>query len=490
METNKQRYPIASILFQFVSLVKGSFFPILYLFVLRNDTGSYFWLTIKVLFSIFFVGATVKMVLNWFFNQYEVSDKSIAIYNGVFVKKQQNIGMGRIQNVQQTTNFLHRLLKLTSLTLETGTSGDEASIKFPVLTYQEADRIKAIVEQAKLPDLHSKEPDEKTEAKEIQEQPSPLRVYFTPTNRDLIKAAFTSFSVLAIFPILFSLYSQVDDFFNLDESSKSIFSYLLSHIWLVVPIVLVALVISVLIGLLTTYLKYGKFEISADNDRIYIKKGISTESRFSIQKNKVQAIKLEQSILKKWLGMVEVSLLSAGSVGDEDVQTNSLFPFLPVKKAYGLIGELLPDYEISENMKPLSKNVLWLRLIRPYYFWAAATAALLYFKIEWAWLSGVLLLVIVAARVIDFHFTRYFFDDRFVQIRKGALVVETFVTKRVKIQEIEVTHGWLQRKFNVASLHFHNRGKPLIVSELRDVPRETGEQFYSWFKKRVNMVKP
>ncbi|WP_186763766.1 PH domain-containing protein [Planomicrobium sp. CPCC 101079] len=487
MTTEKQRYHPSSVLFQLYSLLKGSFFIILYLFVLRSSQDTGFWQIAKAAFLAFLVMATLKILLNWMFNRYELSNEAIVLYNGIFVKKQRTIGFKRIQNVQQTTNFLHRLLKLTSLTLETGTSGDEASVRFPVLAYQEADRIKGIVEKAKLPE--ELQPD-REEAVELPSITVPKRqIYFTPSKKDLIKAAFTSFSVLAIFPILFSLYFQIDDFFNLDNASRSVFHYLTGHLWLLLPILLAALLLSAMIGFITTYSKYGKFEISADEDRIYIKKGVFTESIFSIQKDKVQAIKLEQPFLKRMLGMVEVKLLSAGNVGDEAVETNSLFPFLPIKDAHQLVKQLLPSYEFSDEMKPLPKNTLWLRLLRPYYFWIIATAALLYFKMEWAWLSAVLLVFLIALRIADFRFTQYAFNERFVQIRKGAFVVETFITKRVKIQEIEVTQGWLQRKFGVASLHFHNRGKPLHISVLQDVPNAAGQQFYLWFKGRSKVVK-
>lgn len=490
METKKLRYHPSIILFQLFSLIKGSFFAILFLFVFKAGSNTPFWLVAKALFLAFLVISALLILLRWIYDRYEISEKSLILHHGIFVKNQRTIGLKRIQNVQQTTTFLHRLLKLTSLTLETGTSGDEATVKFQVLAYKEADRIKALAEEAKIAqetavladDTPVENPDQPTVASERQ-------VYFTPTKKDLIKAAFTSFSILAIFPILFSLYFQFDDFFNLDMASKSVFHYFAQHLWLLLPIGIIALLLSAVIGFIMTYMKYGKFEIAADDDRIYIKKGVFTESSFSIQKDKVQAIKLEQPFLKRLLGMVEVKLLSAGSVGDQDVETNSLFPFLPVRDAQQLLKELLPSYEILDTMKPLPKNALWLRLIRPYYFWFIATAALLYFKIEWIWLSIPLLLFFIALRIADFRFTQYGFNERFVQTRQGAFVVETFITKRVKIQEIEVTHGWLQRKFGLASLHFHNRGKPLHISVLQDVPSEICGQFYLWYKGRSKIVK-
>src|SRR5690606_34492003 len=97
--------------------------------------------------------------------------------------------------------------------------------------------------------------------------------------------------------------------------------------------------------------------------------------------------------------------------------------------------------------------------------------------------------IFIIARILEYRCTRYNITERFIQIRTGAFSTNTLLTKRVKIQEIQVTHSWLKRKFGVSSLHFHNRSKPLLVSELKDVPRETGAQFYHWFKDRTLFVK-
>lgn len=488
MEAERQQFHFSWTLFQLVSLVKGSVFFVFYLFILKAGSDSAFILTLKGLFIASMVFSVIKIFLNWLYTQYEISESTVTLYLGIFVKKQRNVELKRIQNVQQTTSFLHRLLKLTALTLETGTAGEDAAVKFPVLSHAEADRIKALVEAAKR--LNTEAPSPAIEEEPAAASPLPERtVYFTAGTKDLVKAAFTSLSMFAIFPILFSLYFQFDDFFNLDETSQSVFSFFASRLWLLIPVIAAAILVSAIIGFITTYSKYGKFVISADNHRIYIRKGVFTETQFSIRKDKVQAIKIEQPFLKRLLRMAEVKLVSAGSVGDDGAEINSLFPFLPVKEAYRLVEELLPQYEISDSLQTLPKNALWIRLLRPYYLWIAATMALVFLKMEWLWLSAPLLAILIVARILEYRFTRYSLTERFIQIQTGAFSANTLLTKRVKIQEIQVTHSWLQRKFGVSSLHFHNRSQPLLASELKDVPRETGAQFYDWFKDRTYFVK-
>ena len=109
------------------------------------------------------------------------------------------------------------------------------------------------------------------------------------------------------------------------------------------------------------FLKYGNYQISSDHDRIYITKGLIDETAFSIAKEKVQAIEIKQSFMKRLLGLAEVKLTSAGglSSGEDTLEINSLYPFLPVKRAYEMVSEILPSYEISQKMSPLPIKSFW-----------------------------------------------------------------------------------------------------------------------------------
>lgn len=480
----KRRMHLLWMLLELVDLIKNSFFFLLFLFVIKYGSKSTLILLGRIGLIIFIIVSLAEILGKWITYRYEITDGVLHIYEGIFVKKHREVALIRVQNSQTHTSFLLRLFNLTSLTLETATSGDEASVKFHVITKEESVRIQSLVDNAK-EDVE----EECSNSEEISQEEPERKVYFRASKKDIIKAAFTSFSFLIIFPIVGSIYSKIDDVYSLKSTSKSIIAYFQAHWWVLSFILVISLVLSVVIGFINTYIKYGKFEISADEDRIYIHKGVLSESTFSITKEKVQAIQLQQSILKRLLGMVEVKLLSAGSVGEEKFETNSLFPFLPVKEAYVLVEKLLPAYQISDEMQKLPKKTLWIRLIRPSYLWIIATACLLYFKIQWAYLSAVLLIVIMLIRVFDFCYSRYLINDRFIQVRSGFFEMGTFITRRVKVQEIEVKHSWLQRKFGLASIQFSNRGKPLHVSVLKDVPKEMASYFVSWYKNRATEVK-
>ncbi|MDF2036984.1 PH domain-containing protein [Cytobacillus oceanisediminis] len=246
-----------------------------------------------------------------------------------------------------------------------------------------------------------------------------------------------------------------------------------------------------------TFIKYGKYEIFSDETRIYIRKGFLEETSFSISKDRVQAIEIKQNMMKRLTGVAEVKLVTAGDVseGDEKAGVNSLFPFLPVDRACKIAEEILPDYEILQNMHPLPKKALWASLLKPSWLWILSTAALVYFKpeflgIEETWLAGSILLfsLIVFVRIAGYTNARYLINGPFIQFKTGIVGTRLFISKRSKVIEAEVSATRWQKLFGLASIQTVNRGKPVQHACVENVPAEVASSFYSWYKSRREEV--
>lgn len=471
MNQSKRQHP-AWILLEIGSLIKSLFFIILFLFILQadKDTGWIVWA--RYAFWIFVAGGLIIILLRWYTSTYELEEEAIVLHEGVFVKKIRTTTYERIQDHHIQTNFIHKLLGLTSIKLETGTTDDDSTLTFAAVSLEEADRILDLVHWK-----NSNRVDETVE--EVVEK----QIYFRSTQKDNLKAALTSFSFLAIFPILAAVYSNIDDFFNVEKSTKIIVTYFMDHLLLLVPMAVIALLLSFGIGYIQTVIKYGNYEIAGDDQRIYISKGVLNRTTFSIQKSRVQAIAIKQSLIKRLLGMAEVKVVSAGQTENKEQEISSLYPFLSKHEAYILTNKLLPEYHIEEDMIHLPRKVLGLRLIRPYYWTITAIIGLFIIKKEWMWAAIAVFVIELVLRVLNYKFTSYLQNETFIQVRNGGLITETFLTKRKNIQQIQVGYSWLQRKFDVATLEFTNRSKPMVITSLPDVPKEAVVNFHEWYKK-------
>ncbi|MEH6991443.1 PH domain-containing protein [Neobacillus drentensis] len=474
MTEGVKRYHPAFIAVELVSFLKSSIGFFLFLFILKGSSTATWVIWGRYMLLIASVWTIFSIILKWYFHRYEIVGDSIVVHEGVVVKKQRSVALDRIHNQVSNTTFVHRWFGLTSLTLETGTSGENATFTFPVITEEEKQRILLSLERGEA----------SIEAEETGKS-SNTTIHFRSTKMDLVKASFTSLSFLAIFPLLSAIYFNLADFFQIEETAENALDYLLIHWWMLIVLFVLALAISVGIGFIKTSMKYGNYVISDDSERIYIEKGIGNFTSFSIQKHRVQAVIVEQTILKRLLGLASIKLLSAGAFGDEKGQeTSSLYPFMPKHEAYRILQIMLPHYHIEEKMNRFPLKVLWLKLLHPYYLTILAIIGLIFFKREWLWVAAIVFGLSILSRILDYWFTSYIRHGKTVQIRKGGFTNETFVTHRERIQQITVKHSWLQRKFGVATLTFTNKAKPLHESELYGVSNGEAGTFFNWYHKK------
>ncbi|MEW4329361.1 PH domain-containing protein [Rossellomorea marisflavi] len=472
-----QRFHPAFLAVELVSFAKGIFFVYFFLFILKAQSSSSWVVWGRYILIAWTVWAIVNIILKWISHGYEVTDRTIVIHEGIVVKTRRTAALDRIHNQTSNTTFVHKWFGLTSLKLETGTSGNHGEVEFPVITLKEKDRILSLI------GLQQRENAQVSGDVPLEEE-AVRTVHFQSNKKDLIRASFTSLSFLAIFPLLSAAYSNLAVFFNLEDGAEGAWDYLVLHWWMLIILFIIALLLSSIIGYGRMYLKYGKFTISDDHDKIYIEKGVANVTHFSIPKRKIQAVVVEQSILKRLVGLASVKLISAGSSELESEETSSLYPFLPKHEAYRIIQEMLPHYEIKEEMGRFPQNVLWAKLLRPYYVTILSIAGFIMFKPSLLWISAILFLLSLILRVLDYTFTSYIRHGELIQIRSGAITTETFVTHKRRIQQATVTHSWLQRRFGIATLSFTNRADPTHVSELYGVSNQEAGEFYDWYRQK------
>lgn len=546
--TDLKRHHALSLLWSLGNLIKNNFAFVLFLFVFRGKSDSTWIFYARIIFYIGISLGLVSIVWKWFATRYSADEKAIHIYTGAFSRTRRTIPYTKVQNVSRRTSFFHRLFGVTSIRFETGVKDGDASFQLQVVSIAEAEQLEKRVTHhlsevqaqagEELPDEEGSwnELSRDQEFIEMQDQaggnsmemeksseagsrvsseannivddkdtgkllkgttpvPDQRVVHYRSTRRDVLKASFTSLSFLVLIPILGSLYSTVKDFFPDETVTESLVLSWLDSWWITGLIILMLILLSIGLGIARTFIKYGDFQITSDDKRIYITKGMLEKTSFSIQKDRVQAVKITQSPMKRMLRLAEVELTTAGSLGESGQEMNSLYPFLPVNEAYRIIEEILPSYHVTEEMNKLPRVALWLRLLKPSWFWVIATGVLAYFQpvlvgMEQAWwiLSLLLLLWIVTSRLINFHHTRYVLNDQFIQFRSGALTSTLFVSKREKVIEIKITRHPLQRKLGLASIHTVNRAKPVMHHHVHDIPDDVAGTFQMWYMGRSNEV--
>lgn len=489
------RFHPLTIAFRIYQLVKSNFFFAILLFVFNRE--SEFWLVKygRYVFLLYILLRLIYIITAWFVEKYEWKDRVFHIHKGIFVKQSSTIPFSRIQNVTRKTTVFHKVFGLTSLTFETAMDGVEDAIHFEVITKKHAQDLIDLVKAKQ--DSHTS--NESQYENELQAQPeeedsiseTDRTIHFTPERKDLWKASFTSLSFLAIIPIGAGLLDYAEPLIEDIDRFEGMFQLLLSSSWLIGILIAFLVIVAVTFGVARTFIRYGKYEISSDDTYIYIDRGVLNESYFAIEKNKIQGLEMEQTFLKRLFGLAEVKLISSAKPNIEDgsLNVNSLYPFLPVEKAYQLIEELLPIYQINSRLERLPRIALWLRLLRPSWFFVIATIVLFFVKPDflhitwWMW-SLILLCIILLNRVLDYIQTRYVVTDDQVQWWHGGLTSRMFITKRKNVVEMSYSQTRLQRHFNVASVSTINRSTPIHVETIQDIPLGFAMGIREWYFKR------
>lgn len=462
------KYSYVKILFDIVSIIKSNIGLIVMLFVLNLNSESTFIFWVKIAACGFILIGLVSRLIETVFTRVHFDIDGVRMYTGMFSKSERFIPRDKFENVQTEVTVLHRLFGAHKIVLETGEATGDVTLSF--VKTAEIEKMRAYVL------AHH---DEATITLTVEDE---HEILFTPTIKDILKAALTSFSFLAIIPITFNIWSDLKLDRVVDPDSVEL------PLWLTIFLIGLSIIAALIIGLLKTFNSYYQYKIVMDDERIYVKKGWLSKQTFSVRKTKVQAVIYKQNWYQKLLGVTTIKLVSTGEIANiSDQQINEFFPYLPTKKADALVEKMLPQFARQPMTHVASKNAKKLIWLRPPLF--AGGLALLGL---WHWgfyiVAIVVLILTYGSRLLTYKNLAFTFDESLAQARSGGFSVETIVTKRSRLLEIKFTSSVLQRKCNTATMSFVNRAQPVYRTELLDIDVDLKPSLITWFEQRVDEV--
>lgn len=466
------RYSKLKVFYDLLDLVKSNLFILFILFILNAGSDSTF-MNIVQWGAIAMLGLSLLLrIQETLFTKVEFTEDGIYIHTGLFSKSEQFIPREKFENVQTKTNVLQRLFGVQAITMETGEATSDVALKF----VSKADCIK-------MEDYVLRSGKREQDAEAAINKPE-RQILFTPTIRNILKAALLSFSFLAIIPISFNVWSDVRPVKHVDVDEVA----LQLPGWLLILLVSLAVLVAIGIGVFKTFNSYYQYTISMDNERIYVQKGWLSKQSLSIRKGKVQAVIYKQSRYQKILGVTTIKLISTGEIlSSEDQKINEFFPYLPTEKAHELIAVMLPEYQqcsMTHHASPKAKMLIWLR---PPIF-AAIVAVIGFWQSIFFIFGAIVFILTYINRILEYRNTAFKLEDTHVQLRSGAFTVETLVTKRAKLLELKFESSLLQRMRGVLSVNVTNRAQPIRVTTLLDIEPSLQPMITTWFEARTKDV--
>ncbi|MFB6113825.1 MAG: PH domain-containing protein [Halodesulfurarchaeum sp.] len=281
--------------FVFGNLV-GSFLP------LGNATplgGSLYGVFMAVLFA---SGVFAYHVVYYRRFEYDLTDSTLDIRSGVLSRRERDIPLGRVQNVDIKRTIVVRVLGLAAINVETAGGGStEAQLRY--VEYTEAKRLQEEIRRRKRR-LERRDSGEPEEEEVPAEEPTML---FELDDWDLIRYSVLSFDPRVLSILFFAVPSGFPVAIPRFETASGTLIFVFT--------VLGALLAGVGIWLtsaLARFVRFYGFTLHRVDDELRYERGLLQRYDGSIPLGKIQTLAIEENVLMRHFDLASLSIETAG----------------------------------------------------------------------------------------------------------------------------------------------------------------------------------
>ena len=444
-----------------ISSVLGGFaIPLVVLVILGGERGPLFFSTAFAAIAV--IGSAIRWTRFW----YRLDGQTLMLRGGLLQRWERTIQPARIQSVDVVQKLTHRLFGVVELRIEVvGGTGTEGSLV--ALAPWEATQLRALLMADHAVD------DDPTEPALVRMRPADLLLAGATGGRVAVVAAMAGWA----FQIL-PEGTFVETLDRLAGAGRS-------DLETVVVIAGVLLTASILISLASTILVYWDFTAVRRGDQLLISRGLLQTRRSVIPIARIQAIRLEENLVRRAFGFASLRVLTAGygrGSGDEQ-QSSMLVPVAERQRCLEL-AEAVLGAEGLRNVQvlPAPPSALVRRLCFAAILGAAALGIGFAFR-DAAFAAALPVLPLALGfQFLAWRALGHAFVGPHVLARSGALVRRTTVADQANIQHLVLRRSPTQRLFGIASLTL---AIPKAATSVIDVEEEVAEERFADLASRL-----
>lgn len=478
----QSEYAIALILWKFLKNLFRQGWPlILVIFFSRKGTG----LTL-ILVGIFLAIAIVSFLISmmsYYQFYYYVKGEELHIKKGVFRKTEIQIPFNRIQSVDFQQNVIHQLFGVVSLKVDTAGSKTQ-EISFDALSKEDAQFLRNYILRKK---AETEQGVEEGEISENFEEEAELVLALTPL--DLFKIGISQNHLRTAGLLLaagITLLENIDQFlpFNLFEMvNEEAESWIKGSLIIVLVLVPAFLLISFLITLFTTVLKYYNLKFWKTGKGFKLISGLVNRKEYTARTKKIQIFSWSTNPLKRLFRIFTIKLYKADSedvLGEKSITVPGCY-----SEQVGQVRDfIMPGVSESEFARHPMHWLIGLRffLISGILPCVIATIIALisqnnYFFAVWLYLPLAIWMAILYYRkkAIRLH-PRYLIADG------GIFGEEHKLMENFKIQSVQLRQHFFQKRRNLGDLLIYTASGAI---KLRFLPIDKARAMYDYFSYSV-----
>lgn len=477
-----------------ITTLRRLIFPILAItYALSDKIGFMFILIGFAIIALITLGFTYWA---WKRFSYQIGTEEIRIESGILSRNARSIPYERIQDVSLEQSLIPRLLGISAVKFETGSSeGDEGALEF--VAVDEAENLRQLIRTRKSGTApivaDTVDAPYQDSAAAVQDD-----VIFSMDIKRIFTLGIFNFSLI-LFAIIAGAVQQLDFLLpgdlgdiigyvvdSFDETSaqiKGITFY--SQIVAVIGLIFGLIVIGLLSGQVQTFLREYGFTLTATERGIRRQRGLLTLTDVVMPLHRVQAAIVQTGLIRKRFGWHAIKFTSLGS--DTGKESSHMMAPLAKSEEYWPIAHRASIHAPAEETDFRHSHFSFMA---GSIFFSAFIIALIFSLslilpktldednistsltiLSWVWL------VAVFPILFGFMAWRYHFhamDDKQIYVKSGFWNQKLTILPMVKVQSVDLAQGPLSQYLNVADVKFGIAGgSGLTVLTIHNVPLDT-----------------
>lgn len=457
------------ILVKTVTTILRTLWPLLLVAIFRSqkkDPGM-----MNILFTVLPLLILVVHVLNFYYFRFYIANEELILKRGFFVRKTLAIPLGRIQAVHLEQSWLHQLVSIMKVRIDTaGSEKTEATID--ALSIEKAEQLKSYLLEEKLQAQPAGGEGERAVNENLPLRTLPEKAIIRLSISDVLKLGISANHIKTFFLVLafsISLFNNLEEVFGdriiqtLEQSSTTIGRSMAALAMLAAFV----LMLSIVVSLVRIALKYFDFTLSETFQGYKLKAGLINTRQNLIPFSKIQFVSWDANWIRRKIRLYNFKFHQAGSEENEARRKQQVS--VPVTQQ-ALLEKLLQQYHVP--VQPVAHSEHGIHRVYPFRrsllhgVLPVAVLLLAGWLYGWQlWMCWVMLwipYVFFNALVFRKNFRLYVAPDAF-QLNSGIWGRETKIVKWYKIQQLSLDQSLYQRSKGLASLHMRTAGGTLNI---------------------------
>lgn len=390
----------------------------------------------------------VVAVVRYLSTSYAIHDGHLLIKYGIINRVKRTIPLTKIQNINIHKSWIHRILGLVDLKIETG-AGAEAEASLSALSMVEADALKKELTAG----VH-KEVGLDARPEEIRG-----RTVYRINSKELFLAGATENRALAILGAVFGGSVIFQD--RLEEFARRTMPNL-NGSWVTIAVfALIFLLFGWIASIVMAVVSYGNFEVTLEGGKLRRHYGLINQIESVVPLPRVQLVRASQTLLQRALRLCKLHVETAGSFQKEDLGGTSLIcPLLESDRLNDIVMTVLPGRPIDslrwQRVSPWTIRTHAQTSMIVYTVLVGIAAANFGWVALWALIPAALWSVFTGW--VHYRTTGYDSKPTLLATRHGVFSQKTLYVPVEKVQSTSIRQSPLQRRLGLMTVGFHTAG--------------------------------